>query len=168
MSTLIIVESHFGNTWRVGEAIAAARPDSTLVRVDEAPERINDSVELLVLGAPTHAFSLPSAESRKAAGQRDTVGAKAAADGGFRPSARGLREWIEASSIPAGTRVLTFDTCVKGVGPLLGRAAKRAVKRLAGRGAEAHYGETFWVTGADELLPGETERAARWGAEQRM
>lgn len=161
MSTLIIVESYFGNTWRIGEALAAACPDATLVRADEAPQQIDDSVELLILGAPTHAFTLPTADSRKAASTRTSVGAIAAKKDNFRPSASGLREWITAASIPANTTVLTFDTCVKSGGTLFGRAAKKAAKNLSRRGIKVQRSETFWVVN-DELCPGEIERAAAW------
>lgn len=163
MNALIIVESHFGNTWRIGEAIAASLPNATLVRVDEAPEQIDDAVDLLLLGAPTHAFALSNAESRAAAGKRKTAGAVAAHTDRFKASKTGLREWIATASIPRTTKVIAFDTCVKGVGPLFGRASKKAAKRLASTGIDAHHGETFWVTNADELHQGELERAGEWG-----
>ncbi len=162
MSTLIVVESHFGNTWRIGEAIAAARSDATLVRVDEAPQQIDSSVDLLILGAPTHAFTLPTADSRKSAGQRTTVGAGTAKKDGFHASTIGLREWIATASIPAGTTVAAFDTCVKGAGPLFGRASKKAARKLGRRGVAVKQSETFWVTNSDELHDGETDRAATW------
>jgi hypothetical protein len=162
MGTLVIVESHFGNTWTIGEAVASAFPDATLLRVDNAPKRIDPSVNLLILGAPTHAFTLSSADSRASALERKTAGAQAARSGGFRASATGLREWIAEASIPSTTKVLTFDTCVAGAGPLFGRAAKKAIKSLAASGVNARYGATFWVTGADQLRSEETERAAAW------
>lgn len=164
MSTLIVIESHFGNTWRIGEAIAAARPDATLVRVDEAPQQIDSTIDLLILGAPTHAFTLPTSDSRESASRRATAGAKSAKKDGFPASTTGVREWIATASIPEHTTVLTFDTCVKGAGPLFGRAAKKAVKKLGSRGIAAQQGETFWVTNSDELHSGEIERAAAWAS----
>jgi hypothetical protein len=162
MGTLVIVESHFSNTWSIGEAIAGALPDATLLRVDNAPKRIDPSVNLLILGAPTHAFTLSSAASRTSALERKTAGAQAARRGGFHASSIGLREWIAEATIPKTAKVLTFDTCVAGAGTLFGQAAKKAVARLVANGVNAQYGSTFWVTGADQLRAEETERAAAW------
>lgn len=162
MDTLIVVESHCGNTWRIAEAIASSIPDATVMRVDDAPHIIDPRVTTLIVGAPTHAFTLSTADSRESARQRTTSGAKESRQSGFHPSRTGLREWIDSASIPQGTRVAAFDTCVKGVGPLFGRAAKKANKLLAKKGIHAFATETFWVTGDDHLHDGELDRAAVW------
>lgn len=164
MDTLIVVESHFGNTWRIAAAIAAAIPDATVLQVDDAPPTIDPRVTTLIVGAPTHAFTLSTADSRKSAQQRTTSGAEKSRQAGFRPSRTGLREWIDSTSIPQATRVATFDTCVKGVGPLFGRAAKKANKLLTKKGIHVFATETFWVAGDDHLHEGELDRAAIWAA----
>ncbi|MFT0848246.1 hypothetical protein VR010_10900 [Actinomycetaceae bacterium L2_0104] len=165
MSTLVVVESYFGNTWKIGEAIAAALPDAALVRVDEAPQQVDTTIDLLILGAPTHAFTLPTADSRREAAKRRTAGSMSAQERRFHPSTTGLREWIHAASVPETTRIITFDTCVKGAGPLFGRASKKAVKVLNSTHPSANRGETFWVSAADELHEGEIARAAAWAGE---
>ena len=76
MHALVIYESMFGNTEKVaatiGEALAAhGRTD--VVEVGHAPDVIDDDIDLLVVGGPTHVHGMKSPEHarrRDEAGQR--------------------------------------------------------------------------------------------------
>ncbi len=165
MSPVIIVESCFGNTRRVAEAIADGLPGASLLPVGTAPTTLPEGTDLVLLGAPTHSGKLPSAHSRELATKRSTPGAREAREATGRPiegaADRGLAEWIQTASIPAGTRVVTFDTTLKSAG-WMGRASKDAVRRLKRTGVRAEQGESFWVTPTDELVEGEIARASTW------
>ena len=160
MRALIVFESMFGNTQaiaqRVGEGLSTLM-DVEVVEVGTAPAEIPDNVELLVVGAHTHAFSLSRPATRKAAGDQAVDGLVSKGDG--------LREWL--ATPPRVGRPLagaTFDTKVRSP-HLPGSAAKAAYKRLGRLGFRivipAH---TFYVGGTKgPLLDGEAEQALIWG-----
>lgn len=162
MAVLIVVESCFGNTHLVAEAIAAGlsqAPDHapvTLVRSDEAPQDIPADVDLLLVGAPTHEFSLPKESSRQ----------QAVAKGATTNNPIGLRDWIGQVTPRADLRVITFDTSIK-MAFSLGSASKAAFKALKKRGFRAaQRGQSFYVTQtAGPLADGEDQRAKAWGAQ---
>ena len=53
MSALVVVESMWGNTREVGEAIARGLgADVSVVDVSQAPSTVPDDVDLLVVGGP--------------------------------------------------------------------------------------------------------------------
>lgn len=164
MTILVVVESRFGNTRRVAEAIAGAL-DATLVWADEATATLPPDVDLVIAGAPTHAMGLPSPRTRAMTRDRDTSGARAQREEGGSPHSDpevdGLAEWIDRVSLTPPIRVVTFDTSVRG-GTLFGRAARSAAKRLSSAGVSVQRGESFLVTSQDELTDGELERAAVW------
>ncbi|WP_374970956.1 flavodoxin family protein [Terrabacter sp. BE26] len=163
MKVLIVHESLFGNTRQVAETIAEGLRQGlapelgevALVDVDQAPTSIGDDVGLLLVGGPTHAFSMTRPQTRQEAA------AKGAAS-----SRQGLREWIWAVTPRESLPVVTFDTRVH-VRMLPGSAAAAAAKALRHRGFDrAERGETFWVRDtAGPVVEGELERALRWGAE---
>lgn len=159
MKALIIHESLFGNTRAVAEAVKRGltrdRPvEVGLLRSDDAPGVIPEDVSLLILGGPTHAFSMTRASTRKDA---ETKGAQ-------EHVRTGIREWIDAVAPRAELPVVTFDTRVK-VRLMPGSAARSAVKALRSRGfRRAEQGETFWVEDTDgPLKDGELDRAEAWG-----
>jgi flavodoxin len=157
MSTLVVYESMWGNTRTVAEAVAAAiGPEVRAVHVSEAPAPVPSDVDLLVVGGPTHAFSLSRPSTR-----RDAM-AKGAPDG---PTEPGLREWLAGLEASDHLEVATFDTRVGSVRHLPGSAAKAAGKEVR----RHHLGRliataSFYVDDmAGPLLPGELERARAWG-----
>ena len=91
MRALLVYESMFGSTSEVARAVAAGLADEGVeVEVDEvrsAPAGADAEFDLLVVGAPTHAFSLSRPATRK-----DAVRQGADAD----VAETGLREWIAA------------------------------------------------------------------------
>jgi len=158
---LVVYESMFGNTREIAKAVAEGLADAgtvDLVEVGAAPAVLPDDVDLLVVGAPTHAFGLSRPSTRKsAAGQ---------AVGEVVSTGIGLREWLEGLRPNDKTVVVTaFDTRVK-VPLMPGSAARRALGRLRGLGFPAlARSASFYVTGTPgPLREGELDRARQWGA----
>lgn len=160
MNALVVYESMFGNTRLVAEAVADEL--SKHLRVDicpvaQAPDEIDESIDLVVVGGPTHAFSLSRASTRA-----DAV-RQGANDG---PSELGIREWL--GRLPSGHHtpsVATFDTRVHKTRHLPGSAANKADRIARSHGYQAAIArESFYVSDvAGPLLAGEAERAAGWG-----
>lgn len=153
MNTLVVFESYWGNTTRIAEVIAAELgPDATAVHVDDAPDQLPPGLDLLVLGAPTHAFTLPSQPSR----------AEAAKHGGA-ASRRGIREWVAQLAATAPLPVVALFDTRQGTSPFVGSAAKSAAKSLRKTGFTISQTAHFAVTGREgPLADGEAERAAEW------
>jgi hypothetical protein len=156
MRALVVYESMWGNTRQVAEAIGEGLGGARELEVREAAATQLDDVGLLVVGGPTHAFSMSRPSTRHDAVER---GAPAG-------SARGIREWLDELPAVLPMPVATFDTKVTTVRHLPG-SAKGAARRVH----RNHHGtvvdrRSFYVvdTGGP-LAPGEVERAARWGAE---
>lgn len=160
MRSLVVYESLWGNTEQAAHAIAAGLGDAMTVDVVEvgaAPTAPTDGVDLLVVGGPTHAFSMSRPDTRSEAVTR---GASNTAAG------QGIREWIAAlPTVNDGPLVATFDTRVDKVRRLPGSAARKAGKLLRRRGyAQVLDPESFYVADvAGPLLEGEMDRARAWG-----
>jgi hypothetical protein len=157
MSTLVIYESMWGNTRKVAQAVAdGVGDDVAAVEVNDAPAGVPADVDLLVVGGPTHAFSMSRASTRRDAED------KGAAVG---HAARGIREWLDGLPASDHVAVATFDTRVGSVRHLPGSAAKAAAKQVR----RHHVGhlvstESFYVADmAGPLLDGELDRAHAWG-----
>jgi hypothetical protein len=159
MDALVVVESVFGNTRAVAEAIAAGLAERMTVRtvdVTDAPSAV-PGIDLLVVGGPTHAFGMTRPATRRAAADQSR--------GAVEADAVGLREWL--TTLPAGTTAVTsFDTRM-GRLRIPGSAAKGAARMLVKRGFRMLARPmTFQVAGTEgPLLDGERARAAAWGAE---
>ena len=64
MTSLVVVESSFGNTRAVAEAITEGLgPGTVLVDVGEAPDDLS-GFDLVVVGGPTHAFGMSRPSTR--------------------------------------------------------------------------------------------------------
>jgi len=156
MRALIVYESLFGNTEAIARAVAAGLSDDyevTVAEVGETPTAAG--IDLLVVGAPTHAFGLSRAATRQ----------DAVRQGATRAATTGLREYLDAvQGIPAGLAFAAFDTRVGR--PFSGSAARKADRRLRRLGARpACPPESFLVTGtAGPLVEGERKRAESWAA----
>jgi len=157
MHALVVYETIWGNTEQVAREVAAGLGADSVDIVDaaSAPPALDDDVDLLVVGGPTHAFSMSTASTRESARQQGAAHIPAA----------GIREWIDRLSAPArSVPVATFDTRV--VSPRLpGSAAKKAMKKLVALGFRpAVKPETFGVHGyTGPVADGELERARQWG-----
>ena len=160
MGAIVVYESMFGNTEEVARAVAAGLGEhlaTQLVRVDSRVPALDAGVDLLVLGGPTHAFSMSRPQTRDdAVRQGATPGV---AD-------RGIREFLGDSRLQTWhDAVATFDTRVAKVRHLPGSAARRAAAAVRRRGHPLIADpESFYVADVHgPLLPGELERARQWG-----
>jgi len=159
MKALVVVESVFGNTRQIADAVAAGlarHVDVAVVDVAVVADTVED-VDLLVVGGPTHAFGMTRMQTRRAAA--DQSGGAVSAD------PVGLREWLLTMR---GTprAVATFDTRMDAF-RLPGSAAAGAARKLRRRGLRMlDRPTTFRVVGTQgPLRPGELERAQEWGAD---
>ena len=158
---VVVVESMWGNTRTVAEAVADGLSEhltSYVVAFSEAPAVLSGRIGLLVVGGPTHAFSMSRTSTRQDAVTRgaDVAGA----------TEIGLREWLDdIARIPATVRTAAFDTKVRKP-RLPGSAAHAAARRLRKKGGRMSLPpETFYVLDYEgPLAPGELDRARAWGA----
>lgn len=162
VSALVVHESSFGNTRQiamaVAEGVAAALEGDAAVAVSPANRvepAMTQSVRMLLVGAPTHAFALPRQSTREDAVRQGATG----------PVMSGVREWI--ASLPVRSKdamAATFDTRVEVMRHLPGSAATSALKQLGRHGYRTVEHQSFYVEGTPgPLLPGEEQRAYAWG-----
>ena len=161
VKALVAYESMFGNTERVARAVAAGLRlegcDTTVLDVSRTGAADLADVDLLVVGAPTHGFSLSRPATRRDAvrqGGRDVV------------IDIGMREWLDtlatASRLPL---VATFDTRVTKVRYLPASASRRAARILDDHGHQIVAAPTGFLVHAvpGPLEPHELDRAIAWG-----
>jgi hypothetical protein len=160
---LVIYESMFGNTAALARAVARGLEDYgvdvDVADVAAAPHPDEVAIDLLVLGAPTHAFSLSHRRTRE-----DAVRQGAPAD----RAEVGLREWIadtRAHPHDSLVPVACFDSRATVVRRLPGSAAHKASRLAREAGFRRQLGtESFYVDDVNgPLLPGEDDRARAWG-----
>ncbi|GAB7006621.1 flavodoxin family protein [Nocardioides sp. AN3] len=158
---VVVYESMFGNTSAIASAVAEGLAEqgveATITDVREAEPTACLSADLLVLGAPTHAFSLSRANTRAGAVRQGAEESKAVT---------GLREWI--ATIPvSGTRpvVATYDTRASQVRRLPVGAARSAARLARRHGLQVIDRPTGFVVTDTKgpLQDGELERGAAWG-----
>ena len=162
-TALVVVESMFGNTEQVGRAVASGLADGgvdvVVVDVAAAPADLPAHLDLVVLGAPTHAFSLSRPSTRADAVRQGASPERAAS---------GLREWLGAwppldpQHCPVAA---VFDTRVSKVRRLPAAAGPRAARLVRRRGLTVlGHPQAFLVSDVrGPLLDGELERAVAWG-----
>lgn len=153
MKTVIVVESCFGNTRAVAEAIGEGLRSGgsavDLIAAEGAPSRV--TADLLVIAAPTHNAGMPKSKTRK----------QAAEQGATHVPAAGVREWIDRLD-GVDARAVAVSTTTGG--KYAGSAAKSMVKALKRRKIPAEHGADFRVDGTPGPLgAGELERARDWG-----
>jgi len=160
MASLVVYESMFGATKALAEEIAQALGEHGPVRVVEvgalAAEgtELPADVDLLVVGAPVHAFGMSRASTRLDAAKEKSPVISATI---------GVREWLDGLKVRQGMRCAAFDTKV--VTPRLpGSAAKAIDKSLRSAGAvRASVPRTFSVHGkSGGLADGELAAARAW------
>jgi hypothetical protein len=146
----------FGNTAAIARAIAdglRVNFDVTVADVRTMPA-IGDT-DLLVVGAPTHAFST----SRPRTGAHATHEEKIKA----RTARIGVRVYLNYAPWLPGTHAAAFDTAMK-MRSLPASAARMADRRLRGLGCHMVAApESFHVAAMiGPLVDGEPDRAYRW------
>ena len=163
MDAIVVYESVYGNTREVAEAIAEGVGAIAVLPVHEAPGRPG-TVDLLIVGGPTHVHGLATKRSRH-------VAAATAQDGQIHlePGATtepGLRTWLDDLSPGAAHHAATFDTRLDKSPLISGAAARGIARRLRRLGIDVIATESFLVEDAEgPLVAGELERARAWGAE---
>lgn len=170
MNTVIVYESMFGNTRLIAERIArgiehhrSTAPTRVLVRsVAEVSAEEVAAADLLVVGAPTHAHSLPRHESRAQAAEW-SADPKRHLDLEEHALDPGVREWLDR--LPAAsTLCAAFDTRADIPKPLSGAASHRIARRLARTGRQSVLApESFRVTIGNHPEVEELDRAVVWG-----
>lgn len=160
---LVVYESMFGNTAAIARCVADGLAHGGVAvetrHVATAFGHDLGTYDLLVVGGPTHAFSLSRATTR-----HDAVRQGAPAE----VESPGVREWLESlpPSILDGPRLAAaFDTRVTRVRYLPKAASGRAARMLAHHGFTVMSRPTGFVVEdvQGDLLPGERERAVQWG-----
>jgi len=164
MDAIVVYESVFGNTRAIADAIAEGLGSVPALPVHEAAQR-RGTVDLLVIGGPTHMHGLPTARSRRLAAE----GIHEDGAGHVEPGATeepGLRVWLREMPPSAAQRVAAFDTRLDRSPWLTGVAARGIARRLRRRGLDVIATESFLVEDSEgPLEEGELDRARAWGAE---
>ncbi len=151
MKTLIVYFSRFGNTRRIAQAIAETMKqagDARVISIDRLTAADFEGVDLVVLGSPTHGFTVPEA----------------------------VRSALAAlpAGILAGKSVAVFDTTVRPWPLRHFRAAPKLLRQLSQLGGRpiAHPQTFFVQTGStqgtgerDLLLAGQLDRAQEWAGQ---
>lgn len=156
MDALLVVESWFGNTRTIADAIAQGLSQHggrvQLISVEDAPAEVPANVDLVVLGAPTHNRGLSTDATRQ----------KAIA-AGAEHAATGAQEWVDTVQLRDGLKVAVFDT-VTSKSWFSGSAAKAAARILTRRGlATSVETKSFTVRGLKgPLRPGQADAAQNW------
>ena len=146
MRTLVVYESQFGNGERIAQAIAEELGTDAVAVSANGPAIASD-VELLVVGGPTHAFTMSTAVSR------------AAARGSGGRGAPGIRDWLSAASLEGITVAALGSQNSRFSGSATRAAARLARKRGALVIAKA---ECLVSKQAGPLVDGEVQRAREW------
>lgn len=164
MRAAVMVESMYGNTRAIADAIAAGLAegagsvvvDVQVVDVATGSEDLPGRVDLVVVGGPTHVHGLSRDLSRRMAGEDHPdvlVGP-------------GLRDWFDTLESGQGRPAAAFDTRFHKPELLTGSAAHAIGRRLRHHGWELVVDpESFFVEDATgPLLDGEEERARVWAS----
>jgi flavodoxin len=162
MRALVVFESMFGNTEKVAGAVARGLQlegvDTGLVEVHSAPHRLSADLDLLVVGGPTHGFSMSRASTRADAVRQGAPSERATT---------GVREWLAAVVLDGDPApgLATFDTRVTKVRWLPQAAGPSAARAGRRRGlepvAKAHGFLVDDIRGP--LVEQELEHAVEWG-----
>ncbi|WP_369369853.1 flavodoxin family protein [Promicromonospora sp. Populi] len=158
MRALVVYESMFGSTQAIAQAIGEGiktAMHTDILEVGVAPDAVPRDVGLLVVGGPTHAFSMSWPSTR-----RDAAGRSSA----IISRERGIREWLGAlPGLMTTTEAAAFDT--RAISRASGSAARAVSRRLDRLGYPLVSGPTsFRVAGVTgPLVGGELDRARAWG-----
>jgi len=139
MKALIVYDSAYGNTEKIANSIGAEiSSDVKVVHASKVDSPDLESVELLIVGAPTY-------------GGRPT------------PPVKGFIDKLAENSLK-GISVAAFDTRLpQRWVRIFGFAAGKIAKSLKAKGGNLRGSEGFFVVGGKgPLREGELERAASW------
>jgi flavodoxin len=151
MKTLIVYFSKFGNTKKLAQAIAETMRqagDARVVSIEQLIGSDFEGVDFVVMGSPTHGFTVPE----------------------------GVRSALAAlpPAILAGKSVAAFDTTVRPWPLRLFRASPKLLRQLSQLGGkpvarpQTFFVQTHSTQGTGEhhlLLEGQIDRARDWAHE---
>jgi len=161
MKTAVVYESMYGNTREVARAVAdGIGGDVTVLEVGEASYDLLTGLDLLVVGGPTHVWSMSSRMSRR--GARQQAKTTVVSQG------NGVREWLRGLPAVPGLAVAAFDTGIvqRGWFPTGSAAAPIALNLRRKQARLIAAPERFGVVGSEgPLEEGQLSRAWQWGAE---
>jgi hypothetical protein len=157
MKSLVVYESFYGNTQAIAEAVSEGlgrHGQARAVSVGDADPQVLNTVDLLVVGAPTHAWGLPRAKTRasvQSSGADET-----------KPL---VRDWLGEIPAGAGRPAVAFATRFDKPRLLTGSAARTITRRLHRAGwSSASEPMSFFVTASSgPLEDGEIAKAKAWG-----
>lgn len=157
----------YGNTRLVAAQIAEGlrhRFEATVVPASEATPELVAAADLLIVGAPTHMYRLPTPASR------DQAAAAAAKQGSGvvldpRAGGPGVREWLGVLGSADGQRpAAVFDTRLDKFPVITGRASHGIARSLTKHGYRLVVEpQSFLVDIRNKLIDGELTRASQWG-----
>jgi hypothetical protein len=167
VKAVVVFQSLWGSTAAAARAIGEGLGKGAVVlSTSEATPAVLKGADLIVAGAPIHAFRLPTQESLRSAQERPPGPNKIPPN----VSHKLMSTWLE--ELPLGTTaVAAFDTRVNG--PLgFGGASKimNGLKKAGYVPIAKPRGFSVALRGVDPtengvLLEGEVERARQWGEE---
>jgi Flavodoxin domain len=163
MSAIVVYESIYGNTRAIAEAIAEGLGGAPVIPVSQVDDQ-RGTVDLLVVGGPTHMHGLATNHSRRLAAEA------AREDGSVHVESTatdepGLRSWLRDLAPSAAPRAAAYDTRLDKSPWVTGVAARGIARRLRQRGIEVIATESFLVEDSEgPLVEGELDRARAWGA----
>ena len=165
MRSLIVYESMYGNTRQVAEAIAEGcrrAGSATVVRVPDFEPNSLTGIDLLVLGGPTHVWSMSRPNTRQTAISKPGQGTPPSEAHLGEPGIRELVEELPRPECP----VAVYDTRIAAPPLVTGRASAAIARRLRRKGVRPLGSpRSFLVNRTSRLRPGELERARLWGIE---
>jgi hypothetical protein len=160
MRATVVYESMYGNTKQIAEAITEGLGDGA--RAVPVAAMVDEPITgLLVVGGPTHVWSMSRPNTRRAAAE---AARKPGSGLVLQPSAEsaGIREFVHGL-VGDSRRAAAFDTRIQNV--FSGRASRAIARALRRRGFESVASKTFLVTKNNALVAGELDRARAWGVE---
>jgi flavodoxin len=157
MKITVVYESHFGNTASVARAVGeacGANHQVGVLSVDEALTSLPLDSDLLIVGAPTHAFGMTRGMTRIAASEE-------ARKLGHKPT-QGVRSLLKALPRVKQGAAAAFDTRIdKSWAGSAARGIARILRRKGFRlAAEPEHFHVADVQGP--LAEGEIEHAQQW------
>ena len=142
MKALVVYDSQYGNTEKIARAIGDALPEARVLHASEAGPQDLETVDLLIVGSPTH---------------------------GGRPMGAVQTFLMKAPATAIkGINVAAFDTRFASIfAKIFGYAAGRIANPLKKKGGNLIVApERIYVAGTKgPLKEGELERAASWAGE---